>query len=67
MAKGDMKWIRDNYHVPAKRGAYVLYDGHLAVITSAAAPYLWVRFQSGQRAFVHPTWHMVYVEAGEDG
>jgi len=58
-----MKYVRDYYKVPAKRGGYVKFDGRRAVILSADNGHLNIQFLApciGIHARVHPTWRMEY-------
>lgn len=58
-----LKYIRDYYKVPAKRGMRVTVDGKPGVITaSARGPYIMVRFDGDKfsRA-AHPTWRVEYI------
>jgi hypothetical protein len=62
-----MKWIRDSYHVPAKRGARIEYTGDgkpkIGTITSARSGRLNVRFDGEDfTSFIlHPTWKIRYL------
>ena len=48
-----MKWVREYYGVPAKRGMRVRVDGRPGVITSATH-HIFVRL------YCHPTWRVEY-------
>lgn len=55
-----MKWVRDHYDVPAKRGGRIRFEGRLGTIASATH-YLRVRMDDGQRVLLHPTWRVIYL------
>ncbi len=62
----NLKWIRDNYGVPAKRGGRVEFTGHaeakLGTITSAKGAHLNIRLDGTKRARpFHPTWELRYL------
>lgn len=63
-----MKYIREHYGVPAKRGARVLYrKGHnqegIGTITSARGARIMIRMDGQNRSGpYHPTWEMEYLE-----
>lgn len=58
-----MKYIRDYYKVPAKRGMTIIANGKRGVITSANGPHLMVRIDGAKHSFpYHPTWNMEYIE-----
>ena len=67
-----MKYIRDTYNVPAKRGGRIVLvlptasnDVRLhGTIIGSSGPYLRVRFDDKTRGVgnVHPTWHVEYTE-----
>jgi hypothetical protein len=64
-----MDYIRRRYGVPAKRGARVHFtEAEKAVrgtIIGSRGAYLRVRWdESGLTHMMHPTWMLVYVEAG---
>lgn len=57
-----MKYIRDYYRVPAKRGARVTVDGKAGVITGSRDAYILVRFDGDKAARpCHPTWEVTYI------
>lgn len=62
-----MKYIRDYYGVPAKRGVRVKYaasDGEEfeGVITGSKDAHLRVRFPNTNHSWImHPTWHIEYL------
>ena len=64
-----MKYIRDTYGVPARRGVRVEYakDGHQpwrGVITSANGAYLRIRRDGDVRTYprnFHPEWGITYL------
>ena len=71
-----MKWIRDNYNVPAKRGARIEYSGdemakfikgflytpRKGTIVSARDGYIRVRFTDSDMIHtLHPTWKVRYL------
>lgn len=59
-----MKYIRDTYHVPAKRGMMVCWDGYMGKITSADGALrvkLICRSKFGNRHLrLHPTSDVAY-------
>ena len=56
-----LKYIRDTYRVPAKRGARILFDGVEGTITGAHNGRLRVRLKGlKRRAFLHPDWQVTY-------
>jgi hypothetical protein len=56
-----MKYIRDTYHVPAKRGMRVEANGHLGRIVGAPGGYLKIKIDMHKKPeLYHPTWHMIY-------
>lgn len=59
-----MQYIKDRYHVPAKRGMRVRVDGREGVIASASRGYINVRFNGAKRPQpCHPTWEVEYIGA----
>ncbi len=65
-----MKWIRENYDVPAKRGGRVIYTGgktdERATIMSARNGSLRIRFDGSAHTHplpFHPTWELRYLDA----
>ena len=66
-----MRYIRDYYGVPAKRGARIRWTHHLAnvpqspaegTIVAAKGQYLRVRFDAdGKIRTLHPTWAIEYL------
>ena len=63
-----VKYIRDTYNVPCKRGARVRYTWnrkhHEGVITSARGRYIYIRFDGERKTYpapFHPTWELVYL------
>jgi hypothetical protein len=65
-----MKYIRETYGVPAKRGGrleYMASDGELmeGTITGSAGPYLRVRLDGNKHSGrFHPTWRLKYLPDG---
>jgi hypothetical protein len=56
-----MKWIRDTYKVPAKRGMRVMANGEMGTIIAARGGHLKVKLDMYKRPeLYHLTWHMVY-------
>lgn len=56
-----MKYIRDTYHVPAKRGMRVMANGRPGKIVSAGGAYLKIKLDDQKRPGLHhPTWNMIY-------
>ena len=54
-------YVRERYHVPAKRGLRVTVNGHPGRITSGAGNYIRVRFDGEARSSIcHPTWRVDY-------
>lgn len=64
--KMSMKYIREKYHIPVKRGMLVCWQGHLARITSASN-HVRIRFVEpkgvwgARTVYVHPTDDMAYM------
>ncbi|MFD4457675.1 hypothetical protein [Nocardia sp. NPDC058480] len=61
-----MKYVRDYYAVPAKRGGRVRYTGdkepQLGTITSARQGGLLIRLDGDKRSLpFHPTWELEYL------
>lgn len=63
-----IKYVRDHYHVPAKRGGRVRYIGSpgkepkLGTITGGSN-YLHVRFDGEKHSVnLHPTWRLEYLD-----
>ncbi len=62
------QWIRDNYGVPAKRGARVEYTGdakpQLGTIKSVSGPHINIQLDGAKHALpFHPTWELRYLDA----
>jgi len=59
-----MKYIRDRYGVPARRGARVTFCGTPHTIVASKGQYLRVREDGRKRIdSIHPTWNVVYLPA----
>jgi hypothetical protein len=62
-----MKYIRDHYGVPAKRGGRVRFTGGsngpiTGTITSSHGPHLRILFDGDKHSLpVHPTWEIEYL------
>ena len=57
-----MKWIRETYNVPAKRGMNVIVQGEKGIIVCSKGPYLRIRKEGEQKVLsYHPTWKVVYM------
>lgn len=61
-----MRFIRDRYSVPAKRGARVLYTGEkvpqFGTIVAAKGSYIRIRMDGEKYVgSYHPTWEMRYI------
>jgi len=55
------EWVREHYHVPAKRGMRVRVDGREGVIVSCSH-YIHVRFNGDRQSTpCHPTWEVEYL------
>ena len=64
-----MKYIRDFYGVPAKRGGriYFAYDGSYGTIVAAKNARLRVRFDGESRIdSIHPTWAVEYLREARE-
>ena len=62
-----MKYIREHYNVPAKRGMKVNAQGHNGVIVGSRGPYLRIRIEGEKNVLsFHPTWEMEYLSNGEE-
>lgn len=59
-----LSYVREYYSVPAIRGGLVTVDGRQGRILSATES-MFVRFDDGTRAPVHPTWRVKYHECHE--
>jgi hypothetical protein len=58
-----LKYIRDYYGVPVKRGGVIKFQGDECVIKSADAQYLRVlRLKDNRKLLLHPTWEVEYLE-----
>lgn len=56
-----MDYVRNRYHVPAKRGLRVVVDGKAGIITRASQGYVYVRFDGSKFSLpCHPTWRVNY-------
>lgn len=55
-----LKYIRNEYKVPAKRGTKVKFRGVEHTITSANGPYLRAKGPNGIIT-IHPTWEVEYL------
>lgn len=56
-----MKWIRDHYKVPAKRGMKVIAQGQRGTIVGSKNEYLRIRIEGEKNILsFHPTWEMEY-------
>lgn len=50
-----IEYIRDYYHVPAKKGKIVSYKGKLGTIIGANGPHVKIRLEGKRNAFLyHP-------------
>ena len=57
-----MRYIREYYKVPAKRGMNVVAQGEKGVIVGAKGQYLRVRIEGEKKVLsFHPTWKMEYI------
>ena len=54
-----MKYIRDHYGVPARRGVEISFQGAKGVIVASQGCYLRVKFPDGIKT-LHPTWNVEY-------
>ena len=58
-----LKWVNENYHVPAKRGMRVQVNGKFGHITSSSGQYIMVRMDGEKHPDVcHPTYEFVYYD-----
>lgn len=58
-----MKYIRDQYGVPAKKGRRVKFKGKPGIIVGSHGPYLRIKLDEEKKSAVyHPTWEMEYVD-----
>jgi hypothetical protein len=56
-----MKWIRDRYKVPAKRGMKVAAQGERGIIIGSKNGYLRIQIEGRKKNLLfHPTWEMKY-------
>lgn len=56
-----MKWVREHYAVPAKRGGRLRFLGVEGTIISAIHQNLRVRMDDGRTVTLHPTWKVEYL------
>ena len=59
----DMKYIREQYGVPAKIGMKVVAQGRDGTIVGARCEYIRVKIDGEKNVLLfHPTWEMEYIE-----
>jgi len=57
-----MKWIRERYNVPARRGRKVIAQGRKGVIVGSKGEYLRVRVEGEKNILsFHPEFEMEYI------
>lgn len=57
-----LRYVRDRYRVPARRGGRVWIDGRVGTITSASH-HIRVRFDGERHSTpCHPTWRVEYLD-----
>lgn len=57
-----MKYIREHYNVPAKRGMEVIAQGRKGTIVGSSNTYLRIRIEGEEMVgLYHPTWKMEYM------
>lgn len=58
-----LKYIRNYYQVPAKRGQRIKFQGREGMIATSRGPHLRVRFNDdlGHLHTIHPTWEVEYL------
>lgn len=58
-----MRYIRDHYGVPAKRGMEVVAQGRTGRIVASSGAYLRIKVEGEKNILsFHPTWEMEYPE-----
>jgi len=58
-----MKYIRDFYNVPSKRGMKILYETTIGTIVGSKDAYLRIRLDGEERVGnYHPTWNIEYLD-----
>jgi hypothetical protein len=65
MAQYNFKYFQEQYGVPARRNAPVMYKGRKAKVTATAGPYLKLKFKGalrGDKGAYHPTWEITWLE-----
>lgn len=61
--RGGLEYIKTTYHVPAKRGGKVKFQGKPGIITGTRGPHVLVKFDGESKAKpCHPTWEMEYLD-----
>lgn len=61
-----LKYIREHYKVPAKRGLKVIAQGQNGIIVAARGTYLRIRIQGEKNILsFHPTWKIKYPAKGK--
>lgn len=65
--KSSLDYIRNRYHVPAKRGGKVRYRGKSGTIVGAHRGYLRIRLD-GEKSIgnYHPTYELEYLDCNND-
>lgn len=64
-----LRYIRDTYGVPARRGARARYDGRVyGTITASCGARIHIRLDGDKFSLpFHPTWNLEYLAAKEEG
>lgn len=63
-----MKYIREYYNVPAKRGARIKFDGKMGTIISSNGAKLRIKLDGASYSrLYHPTWNIEYVSFSQIG
>jgi hypothetical protein len=62
---GAMKYVRETYNVPAKRGKSIMFQGKIYYILSAINGRLRIWRAVGrcsEKLLIHPTWEVDYLD-----
>ncbi len=61
-----MNYIKETYDLPfLKKGTEINFQGELGKVIGAVNGKLKVKFESGEKAVLHPTWNIIYLENNE--
>lgn len=68
MASHNYEYFRNQYGVPARRGAPVRFGGRSGKVTATCGSYVIIKFDDekyGSRGRYHPIWNMEWLEQEE--